>query len=128
MPMISFGDRDILRGKIVTPDWYKVRIEGVSEKLSKDQKSTNYVVEGTIVCRLEDGDTEFANVPLDWNFNSKAMGFAVGFLESLGIAVESNKRYDLSATAGKDIGVFVENDLYEGRTVNRVNHKYRSVA
>jgi hypothetical protein len=127
MPPISFTPTDLLRGKIVTPAWYVMRIESIEEKLSKDQQSTNYVVEGKIIKNADDGSEEFANVPVTWNFNSKALGFAVGYLESLGITVEAGKRYDLPATAGKFVEVFVENDLYEGRTLNRVNHKYRAL-
>lgn len=126
MPTINFQEKDLLRGKIVQPAWYRVRIDAVGEKLSKNGESTNYPVEATILRNADDGDESFAGVPLDWMFNSKAIGFAVGFLSALGIDVKSGARYDLNATAGKEIEVFVENDLYEGRTVNRVNHKYRA--
>ncbi len=126
MPIINFGEKDLLRGKIVPPAWYRVRIDAIGEKLSKDGNSTNYPVEATILFNADDGSTDFANVPLDWNFNSKAIGFAVGYLQALGMEVKSGARYDLSATAGSQLDVFVENDLYEGRTVNRVNHKYRT--
>lgn len=125
MPLIEFGDRDLLRGKVVTPAWYRVRIDSVGEAPSKDGQSTNYPIEGTILHNADNGDTEFANVPLDWNFNSKAIGFATGFLEALGVTPESKKRYELAKAAGQSIDVYVENDVYQGRTVNRVNHKYR---
>ena len=128
MPMISFNQRDLLRGRQVTPAWYRVKIDSVGEKPSKDALSTNYPVEATIVKNADNGDEEFAGIPLDWNFNSKAIGFAVGFLEVLGTTPEAGKRYDLSAAAGEYIDVFVENDTYEGRIVNRVNHKYRKAA
>jgi hypothetical protein len=125
-PIIGFTEKDLLRGQILPPAWYRVKIDAVGEKLSKDGNSTNYPVEGTILFNADDGSTTYHNFPLDWNFNSKALGFAVGFLKSLGLEVNAGTRYDLSATAGKEIDVFVENDLYEGRTVNRVNHKYRA--
>lgn len=124
-PMIGFTDRDLLRGKVVLPAWYIVRIDSIGEKPSKDQQSTNYPVEGVIIKNAEDGNEEFANIPLDWNFNSKAIGFAVGFLAAFGLTPEAGKRYDLNAVAGKYLEVFVDNGLYEGRTVNRVEHKYR---
>ena len=124
-PMIGFTDKDLLRGTVVIPAWYRVRIDAVGEKLSKDGGSTNYPVEGIILKNADDGTETFAKVPLDWNFNSKAIGFAVGYLKALGIDVETNKRYDLSATTGMEVEIFVENDMYEGRIVNRVNHKYR---
>ena len=125
MPVIQFSDRDLLRGKVVEPAWYVVHIDGVGEAPSKDGGSTNYPVEGTIIRNADNGDEEFKGVPLDWNFNSKAIGFAVGFLQSFGVEVKSGARFDLANAAGKDLEVYVENDTYQGRMVNRVNHKYR---
>lgn len=130
MPIVQFSDRDLLRGKVVTPAWYRVRIESVGEGPAKDQTkgpSTNYPVEATILFNGDNGDTEFANVPVDWNFNSKAIGFAVGFLQSFGVEIKSNQRFDLGSASGREVDVFVENDTYQNRTVNRVNHKYRPI-
>lgn len=125
MPAISFSATDLLRGKIVEPAWYLMKIESVGEEPSKDAKSTNYPVEGVIIKNADTGDDKFAGVPVQWNFNSKALGFSRGFLESLGVTLEVDKRYDLAAAAGELIEVFVENGTYNGRTVNRVEHKYR---
>jgi len=128
MATVQFSARDLLRGRVVDPAWYKVKIEGVGESPSKDGGSTNYPVEATIIKNADTGDEKFAGVPIEWNFNSKAIGFARGFLESLGVPLEADKRYDLSQAAGEIIDVFVENDTYQGRTVNRVNHKYRKAS
>lgn len=125
MPYISFTDRDLLRGRVVDPAWYKMRIDNIGEAPSKDGNSTNYPVEATIVCNADNGNTEFASVPIDWNFNSKAIGFARGFLESFGLDLKSNTRYELASAVGQEVEVFVENDTWQGRMVNRVNHKYR---
>ena len=125
MPVIQFGERDLLRGKVVEPAWYVVLINSVGEAPSKDGGSTNYPVEGTIEKNADNGSTDFAGVPLDWMFNSKAIGFAVGFLQSFGVDVKSGARFDLANAAGKRLEVFVENDTWQGRMVNRVNHKYR---
>lgn len=130
MPTVEFNDRDLLRGKVVTPAWYRVRIESVGEAPAKDQSkgpSTNYPVEGTILFNGDTGDKEFANVPLDWNFNSKAIGFAVGFLQAFGVEVKAKTRFDLKSAEGRELDVFVENDVYQNRQVNRVNHKYRPI-
>jgi len=129
MPTISFGDRDLLRGKLVTPGWYRVKIESVGEapaKQSEKGPSTNYPVEGTIIFNGDTGDKEFAGVPLDWNFNSKAIGFAVGFLQAFGVEVKAGTKFDLASAAGRELDVFVENGEYQGRMLNRVNHKYRA--
>lgn len=129
MAMIQFTDRDLMRGKIVTPAWYRVKIESVGEapaKASEKGPSTNYPVEATILFNGDNGDKEFAGVPLDWNFNSKAIGFAVGFLGAFGVEVKSGTRFDLKAAEGRELDVYVENDTWQNRLVNRVNHKYRT--
>lgn len=127
MPIISFTQRDILRGKPVDPAWYRVRIESVGEAPASNQQSTNYPVEGTVLFNADNGDPKFKDYPIDWNFNSKAIGFAVGFLQALGVDVKPGARFDLNAAAGKEVDVFIENDTYQNRLVNRVNHKYRPV-
>jgi len=127
MPFIQFGERDLLRGKVVEPGWYIMHIDNVGEAPSKDGGSTNYPVEGTIVRHMDNGSEEFKGVPIDWNFNSKAIGFAVGFLAAFGVEAKTGVRFELSNAIGKDLGVFVENGEWQGRIVNRVNHKYRSI-
>ena len=127
MPIISFSDRDMNRGIIIEPAWYLVNIIQVGESPSKDGGSTNYPVEAQIVKNADTGDEKYAGVPLDWNFNSKAIGFAVGYLSALGVDVKAGQRFDLAHSAGKQIEVFVENGEWQGRLVNRVNHKYRPV-
>jgi hypothetical protein len=84
-------------------------------------------VEGSIVRNADTGAEDFKGVPLDWNFNSKAIGFAVGFLAAFGVDVKAGARFDLANAAGKQIEVFVENGEWQGRIVNRVNHKYRAL-
>ena len=125
MPMVEFSERDLLRGKIVEPAWYVMNIESIGEAPSKDGGSVNYPVEGTVVKNDDTGDETFAGTPITWNFNSKAMGFSIGFLKCLGVDVQPGKRYDIGGAAGKQVVVFVENAEWEGRTINRVNHKYR---
>ena len=125
MPKIQFTERDLLRGKIVEPAWYVVQINNVGESPSKDGGSTNYPVEGVIVKNADTGDATYAGVPVDWNFNSKAIGFASGFLASFGADVESGKRYELADAIGRQIEIFVETGEWQGRLKNQVNHKYR---
>jgi len=126
MPIISFSEKDLLRGKIVEPAWYRVRVDNIGESPSKDGGSTNYPVEGVIIRNADTGGEEFAGVPIEWNFNSKAIGFAVGFLQAFGVEVKPNVRVELRAAEGKEIDVFIENDTWQGRMKNQVNHKYRT--
>ena len=127
MPIVSFTDRDLLRGKVVEPAWYVVNIDQIGEGPSKDGGSTNYPVESTIVKNADTGSETFKNVPVDWNFNSKAIGFAVGFLSAFGVDVKAGARFELANTVGRQVEVFIENGEYQGRMVNRVNHKYRAL-
>jgi hypothetical protein len=128
MPIITVTDKDILRGKVVTPGWYRVKVDAVGEALASSGKTTNYPVEGTIVKNSDDGSTDFAGVPTPptWMFNSGYISKAEGFIVSLGGQWNAG-RIDLGAAAGKEIDVFIENELYQGSMVNRINHKYRPV-
>ena len=125
MPIITFTDKDLKRGTVITPGWYRVRIDNVSEQLAASQKSTNYNIEGTVIAS-EQGDKAFAGVPIDWNFNSLAIGFAKGFFEAFtSTPVAAGSRYDFAATVNKELLVFIGNDTYQGRQVNRVPHQYK---
>ena len=126
MTMIEIGDKDFLRSKLVEPAWYHLHIEDVTEAISKDGGSTNWLMEATIVKNADNGSTEFTGVPVTWNFNSKAPGFAIGFFQALGENVEPG-RYDLESAKGKDIEAYIKNDTYQGRMLNRVEHQYRPV-
>ncbi len=124
---VSFTDRDLARGILLTPAWYRVRIDEVTTKPSKDNQSTNYNMEGTVICNADDGGTDFAGAILVWNFNSKAMGFSQGLFKALlnTDKLVAGERYDLESTKTKEVDVFVENGEWNGNIVNRINHKYR---
>lgn len=125
MPIIQFSEKDMLQGKVVEPAWYLMTIRSVGEAPSKDGGSTNYPVDGVIIRNVDTGDEKEAGVPITWNFNSKAIGFAVGFLKAFGVEVTANQRFELKSAEGKQLEVMVENGEWQGRLVNRVNHKYR---
>ena len=126
---IDFSQEDLNRGKIISPAWYRVHIDDITQALSKNGDSTNYLVKGTITKNADTGDVEFAGFPTPyWNFNSKAKGFMIGFFAALGFDPQAGTRYDLEAMKGKDLEVMIENELYEGRMINRINHKYRKVS
>lgn len=127
MPIVEFSDRDLLRGRVVDPDWYRVLIDEIDAEgeLSRDQKSTNYKVEVTILFQADTGDAKFRGIPVTYNFNSKAMGFTRGLFEACGLPLKAKERYRLEACAGKEIDMFIGNKPYQGRTLNDVTHQYR---
>lgn len=120
MPIVTFSKRDLLQGKTVSPSWYRCRVDSVGEQPSKDQGSTNYPVDFTVLFDGETGSTEFTDVPFSNNFNSKAIGMAVPFLSALGVPVEAEKRIDLKAAEGMTLDVYVGNKTFEGRILNDV--------
>ena len=122
---ISFTASDMLRDKLVDPGWYNVQIDDVIEAPSKDGGSTNYKMETTII-NSADGSTEFAGVPLVWYFNSKAISFAMGFLQALGVQVEPDKRYDLAQSKGQKVQIWVTRGEYDGRPKNNPQHSYKA--
>jgi hypothetical protein len=124
MPIIQVNEKDILRSTIVEPAWYEVLIGNIGEKLSKDGGSTNYPFEYTIVKNADTGDTKFAGVPLEGQFNSKAIGFALGLLKALGEEIVPG-RFNLSNAEGKRVEVFVKNGEWQGRQKNDVTDQYR---
>lgn len=124
MPLIELSVKDIKRGTLIDPGWYLVRIDSVGEAPSKDGGSTNFPVDGTIVKNAENGDEKYKDFPTpSWNFNSKAPGFVTGFLRALGVEPQAG-RVELKAAEGQMIRVFIEHGEYNGRTVNRIEHKY----
>lgn len=126
---IEFSNDDILRGKIIEPGWYILELGQLDEKMSKDGNSTNWTFDATILANAETGSTDFAGVPLAVRFNSKAKGFMVGFFSALmGEEVKAGQRFDLGSAVGKKIVANVINDTYEGRVVNKVDHKYKHFA
>ena len=127
MPFLDVSSDDIQRGKLLTPDWYRVRIDSVEESLSKNGDSKNIILKGRILFNANDGSEEFKDVPIPyWNFNSKAPGFAIGFMNAIGHPVDHAGRIDLSLAEGKEVDVFITNELYNNSMVNRVNHRYRA--
>jgi len=126
--IISFTDSDLQRNRVVEPAYYVVSIEGHRTWTpTKDGQSNNCHMDCIIEKNADNGSTDFSGVPIILQFNDKpgAKGFIEGFLRAMGVDIQANTRYDLQSAVGKKIEAFVENDTYNGRLVNKVNHKYR---
>lgn len=131
MPTIEFSETDFLRQKIVDPAWYRLRIDGVGEKDSKDGNSTLYPMEGVILFNADNGDKEFTGVPLDgnnWQFNDTNFGksLILGFLQALTNGkIEPNKRVELRDAIGKEIDAYIAPSMWQGKTKNSLTDQYR---
>lgn len=129
MPMIELTAKDVRRGTLIATGWYIVRVDEIGEGTpSANGGSINYLVDGTIMANAENpSDETFKDFPTPyWNFNSKAMGFVVGFLKALKVDVQPG-RIELGAAKGKALKVFIEQGEYNGRINNRIEHKYAPV-
>lgn len=128
--LIQFSKKDLMAGKVYEPAWYRVRIDEVSSEPSKnlESPSTNFWFQGTILFNADNGDKTYEDHPLRWNMNSKFMAPAKGLMVALGTPEEditADSRFELKAAVGKELDVYVENGLWEGRQNNKVPHKYR---
>ncbi len=126
--MVEFSESDLLRNKIVTPAWYTLFIQTVGEwtpSANKEKPSNNLVVDCIIERNGDDGTEEFKGVPITVRFNSRAIGFVEGFLRALGVEVTAG-RFNIKAAEGQRIDAYIGNKLYEGRTMNNCENKFRA--
>lgn len=127
MSMLDVTPKDVMRGTVYDPaGWYTVRVDNVGELTpSKNGESMNILIEGTILKNADSGDEKYAGFPTPfWLFNSKAPGFAVGFLRALGEEVVPG-RVNLKIAEGRILDVFIQNNEHEGKITSKVDHQYR---
>ena len=115
MPKITISREDLQRGKVLDPGWYPAEITDVQDKASKKGDSINTTISFDIA------DGPFKGCKVFRLFNEKAPGFAVPFLQALGVEIpEDGGTFDLKNAIGRKIMVYVKNELYEGSMMNRV--------
>ncbi len=114
---------DMLRSKTVEPGWYKVMVKSLSSKDASTDQSLLIIVDLVVV---QDG--AFKDVPLRAQFSEKAMGFSVPFFAACGAPInEAGGQYDFERTKGKTILVYVKNEIYQGRVLNKIED-YKAAA
>ena len=115
MAKLKITQEDMLRGKLVEPGWYPVTITGVDEKQSKAGDSLNTIINMVVT------EGNFAGIPLIRLFSEKAPGFAIPFLEALGVTIpKDGGEFEMKNAIGKKLNVYVKNDLWEGKMRNVV--------
>lgn len=86
-------------------------------------------IEGKILKNADTGSLEFAGVPTpsNWmlNDNPNAKEIVASFLEALGAEIKAGTRLELQAAEGKELDVYIANDTWEGRVLNKVKPQYR---
>lgn len=116
MPSITISREDMLRSKTIKPEWYKAKVKRVGEKPAKTDGSTTWPVDFIIVT-----PGEFEGVPVNTVFSEKAPGFAVKFIEACGGTIgKDGGSFDLARAEGKELMIYVDNDVYDSRLTNKV--------
>lgn len=122
--MININRKDVLRSTIVPPDWYTVKVKGVTKKPATSDGSTNYFFS------IEIAEGENAEIPTkDFLVNEKgvfssglnffvACGFPRTELEKLRKGEATTVQLDENACVGKVIKAFVANTKWENRVSN----------
>jgi len=129
--LVEFSKKDIKRNTILTPAYYKVRVEGHEAKLAAKQDSTNHMVELCVLQNMETGDTEeCADVPVMAFFNSKAIGMAIPFINAIANSpeeeiTEAGQRFDFDAAQGRMAEVLIKPELRDNNMQNSVTNQWR---
>lgn len=114
-------ETDMLRSKVLDPNqWYKCKVEKVTQEASSDKTSTNTWIDMTVIDGppQKDGSSP-VKVPVRRCFSEKAPGFAINYIKACGGAVGPlGGTIDMKKSEGKIIMVFIANRLWEGNMQN----------
>ena len=120
--IIKISKADLMKGKVLPPNWYRVSIVGADVRHPKQgQDSLNY-------CYTFRFDT-VDGYELEHIFNTKALGFMAPFIAAVRntnlaeIAASMNNEtleFDNEEPLGKVIQVKVTNEPWEGRLTNKI--------
>lgn len=117
MTMINIGAEDVLRSKIMKPEWYEAVVKECRVEENKAKDANNYVTEFLIA------QEPYKGVPITVWFSEKAPGFMIPFIIALGGKIdEKGGQFDPSKFANKPIRVHVVNDNYMGRLTNKIDN------
>jgi len=112
---LKISREDLLRSKVVAPEWYPVEITKVDEHPSKSGDSTNW----DVTLKLQD-PPEVNGVTVIRTFNEKAPGFAVNFLKACGAKIdEQGGEFDMQAAVGRKLLVYIKNETWNGVMRNK---------
>lgn len=117
MPMIQIGADDVLRSKIVKPEWYEATIKSCNMEENAKKDANNFVTD----FRLTGG--EFDGVVIRVWFSEKAIGFIIPMYAAVtGKPVEPKGfSFDSDKLPGKKLQVHVINEQYNSRLQNAID-------
>jgi hypothetical protein len=120
--MFGITESDVKKAVQINQGWYPVLVDNAYEKPASTDGSKLVVFEGHII------GGEFDGCPLVWQFSEKAPSFAIPFFKALGAPIgekgtefEKGGQFDEKRAIGKTIKVFVKNEMYQGRMLNKAD-------
>lgn len=117
---INLGSDDLAKGTLVTPGWYACNISDYNEKPAKTDKSTNGLVNFTILTG------EFKGSGGRALYNEKALGFAKPLLLALGAKIVDDGKggKTLNAILSKETLKDKKVDVYFTRGTSNVGNDF----
>lgn len=124
MALFDVTPEDVARGTILQPGWYPAVVSKTEDRPAKtDGSNVTFVTLRLLEARDSDGNG-VSNVNVVATFSVKAPGSIINFANALGnkIGKDGKKGVEISDRTCKDrkVSVYVKNDVYEGRTINKV--------
>lgn len=114
MALLNITREDRVKGMTYPVDWYPCLVKEHKAKVSKAGDSTNHTY------NLEILEGKFKGGIIYCQFNTKAMGMIVPFLEGLGFDIPEDEdlQFDPEAPVGRKCLVYNGNRMYNDRPQN----------
>lgn len=114
MARVTFTQEDILRAKLLPPNWYSMIVAKYQEDVAGTDGSALYVYE----IKIDGGP--FNGVPIRYQISEKAQGMGIEFFEACGNEVKIGVSLEYDKQVGKKIDGFVQRSEYKGRGKNEI--------
>lgn len=113
----QFSQGDLDRTKPMVPGWYPAKVSKIEKKPAKDG-SMNANVHFAFTGSDATGRTRFKS----FNEKDNAKVFAIPFFKACnnGKDLAPGQSYNIFATEGKELEVYVKNREYEGRIIDEI--------
>lgn len=117
MPLVAITPEDVLKAKIVKPDWYEAVILKCETVLNKNKDADNYVTDFKLV------GGEFDGVVITVYFSEKAVAFMIPLFEAIAKKKIDPKGAELDTDKLKDkrVQVHVINGTFNNRVQNNID-------
>lgn len=114
MARVTFTIDDILKSKLVTPGWYKIKVKSHEQQQAGTDGSDLYVYE----LEINQPGTPFHGVLIRHQLSEKAIGMGIEFFESCGYEIKAGIALETDKVVGKECECYIQRGEYKGRGKN----------